>query len=460
MKRSDVLFALPPGLVDRRNGRTLLVWGELGRWLVVDDELHALLGLCNGRRPLKQVLRQHARLTKRPESVVVQEAMPVLETLAGQGILRTDDRPVRLALEPVKIANLTLNITNRCNLRCHFCYNDGRRTEDAPVDALMAASGADPDLFGAGASFILLGGEPLLDLPRTLAALDHAAGLFRARALLSTNGTLLTPAMAGELARRNVEVQVSLDAPQGPRHDAGRGAGSFARAVAGVQMLVAAGVPTILSMVYTARNLDDFEPYLAMAAGLGVQEARFIPLRQIGGGLACQEAAPDQVAAFQHLLDVLARRPEFRPLLGRDYFSIIMAMCRMTLPRSGCGIGRQVILVDADGTVYPCPNHVGPDLAAGNVLTESLAAIVHDSPVMKAMRSRYRVDRYRECRECPFRSWCAGDCRGETLSVTGDPQAPSPHCPELKRVFLDALWLLADGDPRFGQQNMAATRSC
>jgi radical SAM protein with 4Fe4S-binding SPASM domain len=455
VKRSDVLRFHPPGLMDQRGERHLLVWGDLARWLVVDAELLSMLQRFNGKRAVKAVLRKHASKWSRPEGDVESEAFPVLAQMARKGILRRDSRPVKLTLEPISIANLTLNITNRCNLNCPFCYNDSRRSEDADVAALMAAVTAAPELFSPEATFILLGGEPFLTPDRTFHAIEATNTQFKAPALVSTNGTLINDDVVAHLAKLNVEVQVSLDAPDQRTHDAGRGRGIYDRALAGIGKLVEAGVPVILSMVYNARNLDDFEPYLDLAQKLGAREARFIPLRQIGGGLSMRNDAPNQRRAFDQLLDVLERRPELSHLLGRDYFSIAMAMCRFTLPRSGCGIGRQVLFIDADGTVYPCPNHVHPELATGNVLEQSLAHIMHQSHVMNAMRKQYRIDRYHECRDCPFRGWCAGDCRGEALAVTGDPLAPSPHCAELKKLFLEVLWLLAANDQRLGANQVS-----
>jgi radical SAM protein with 4Fe4S-binding SPASM domain len=111
-----------------------------------------------------------------------------------------------------------------------------------------------------------------------------------------------------------------------------------------------------------------------------------------------------------------------------------------------------VIFIDADGTVYPCPNHTSPEHACGSMREAGLAEIIERSPVMIAARERYQVTRYTRCRGCPFRYWCAGDCRGEALSVEGDPLAPSPHCDELRRTYTRMLWLIADGATSLGSE--------
>jgi radical SAM protein with 4Fe4S-binding SPASM domain len=267
---------------------------------------------------------------------------------------------------------------------------------------------------------------------------------------------LLTEKAIAELAQHRLDVQVSLDSHLAQKHDAIRGTGVFAKTIKGVTGLVNAGIHTTLSMVYSASNIEDFEPYLNLAKSLGVHEVRFIPLRLIGRGRGCQKISPNQAQAFRHLMEILQRRSDLRPLLVRDYFSIIMTICRFSTPRSGCGIGRKVIFIDADGQVYPCPNHVSRTHACGNVAEKSLTDIVMNSGVMRKMREQYQVANYSSCHDCPFGYWCAGDCRGEVLSITGDPLAPSPHCEELKQVMKDMLWLIAEGNTHLGTTSQLA----
>jgi radical SAM protein with 4Fe4S-binding SPASM domain len=422
--------------------------------MVIDEELRAFLELFDGKRPLRQVIKQHARRSGRPVREVEQEAGPVIKDLVDRRVLAAAGEGAAIAArpEPVSIANVTINLTNRCNLRCTWCYNADRASEEMPVSELMDALEAAGSILDPGASFIILGGEPTLEMERLLEAVDRAAALFKPAPLVSTNGTLLTEATVQQLATRRVDMQVSLDSPSAERHDALRGKGVFDKAIAGVRRLVEAGLPTTLSMVYTRQSVEELEPYLDLARELGVNEARFIPMRLIGRGGEHKEICPDQAAAFDHLVEILDRRAELRPLLLRDYFSILLTVCRFSSPRTGCGIGRKVIFVDADGTVYPCPNHTRPGDACGNLRDSQtgLAQIIERSPVMRAMRERYQVTRYTRCKGCPFRYWCAGDCRGEVVAVEGDPHAPSPHCDELRQTYKRMLWMIADGATSLG----------
>ncbi len=450
--RRTVLNAAAPDLRQRRGDAWLLVWGELAQWLAVDDDLLAFLERFDGRSDVRRVLRRHAKAQRRSLAEVEAEAQPVIRDLMERGILRRDTTPAGTNAEHLSIANLTLNLTNRCNLRCAHCYNRDHHSEDAPIEAIVAGIQASKRVLDPDASLVVLGGEPTLQPERLLALLDGCAGLFGQRPVLSTNGTLITPELAGELAERGVEVQVSLDHHQPAAHDRVRGAGSYPAALEGLRALREVGAYTILCRVYARGDESQLEPYLDLAASLGVDEVRFIPLRGVGMGALDPGRLPDQLAAMRALVALLRRRPELAGLLARDWFSIAATLLGRGRGRTSCGIGRRVVLVDADGRVYPCPNHTDPEHAAGSLLEQDLSRILVGSPVFQRLRQRYHSARYTRCRSCPFRGWCAGDCRGEVLALTGDPTAPSPHCTQLRAVYTELLWLTATGRLPFGER--------
>jgi len=451
----DHLEARKASLHEERDDRHLFVWGDLGQWLVVDAEAAILLECFAESRSVDEALTEYSRTIKKGLDAVVEDALPVVDALVERGILGSPPPSPSPLEERLRVSNLTFNITNRCNLRCPWCYNPRSEDSEIPIVDLMNWLDDGAEALDRDAAFIILGGEPFLDETRLLATVRGVRERLTGEILVSTNGTLLGDQTPEKLAAADATVQISLDSPFQERHDAIRGNRVFERAVSTAKRLLDTGVHTVLSMVLTQSSEEELETYFDLAIEIGAHEVRFIPLRRIGCGVDYSDMAPDLYECFQRLVGILRRRPELSQLLHRDFFSILMTVCRFSRLRSNCGIARRCLFVDASGDIFPCPNHRNIEDSCGNVRTASLARLLQDSTVLHAFRTRYHFDNMPACARCAFRYWCAGDCRAEALTVSGESSAPSPYCDAIKLVMKEMFWLLADGWQGLGTQEQA-----
>jgi uncharacterized protein len=147
---------------------------------------------------------------------------------------------------------IQLEITARCNLRCGYCiYNPqfkekrNHGTDDMSRDiAFLAIDYLEShSRYKDEVAVTFYGGEPLLQFPLIQASVDYAHGKMPKKHVhfaLTTNATLITPEMAGYLARKEFGVHVSLDGPEDV-HDAyrkdARGNGSFEKTISGLKHL-------------------------------------------------------------------------------------------------------------------------------------------------------------------------------------------------------------------------------
>jgi hypothetical protein len=103
--------------------------------------------------------------------------------------------------------------------------------------------------------FYLTGGEPFLHPDIEVIVEDTLAV---APVTVLTNGTLFTErrvrwlAALTRSARHSLELRVSLDATQEAAHDAFRGAGAWARTIAGLRALEAEGLAPIVTLTRSA----------------------------------------------------------------------------------------------------------------------------------------------------------------------------------------------------------------
>jgi sulfatase maturation enzyme AslB (radical SAM superfamily) len=179
-----------------------------------------------------------------------------------------------------------------CNLTCTHCFvssSPSNRSfemmERAQVERLLEESAR----FGVR-EFYFTGGEPFAH-PEMVEILESA--LHHGPTTVLTNGTLFRPDRVERLARASssshysLEIRVSIDGFTAADHDALRGAGSFERAMAGLDLLVAHGFLPIVTATRTwplDRDDEVFQGFEAMlkARGYARPRIKLIPALRIG----------------------------------------------------------------------------------------------------------------------------------------------------------------------------------
>jgi len=433
-----------PDLVEERDGLILLVWGDLPYWSVVDQEFYNLLRELDGRW-LEQVLNEHPAWREQRREIEMQLAVLRKAGVFGLPEQKTPAPP----LYGTKIENIALNLTRRCNLRCRFCYNLPYLTKDSSEEVSVEEVGGFlrtlKPFLAKHPTFTVLGGEPLLEAEKLLAVCEMAIRQ-GCTALVSTNGTQVTDDFARRAAKLGLQVQVSLDGHTAKLNDAVRGKGSFDRTVAGIRRLIEHNVYTIISQVCHRGNLPHLGAYYRFGRSLGVNEVRFIPLKCLGGATAGEFTPVPLDELLNHAFSLFKAHPEFLPLVGRDAFSILASTCRFSSRRPSCGTGLQTVLLDADGTLYPCLNTNHPAFRIANIREPGfdIKRVWLDSPVLNDLRRRTVLFHPGEHAGCPVRYWCLGGCRGENYAVTGDAGKRSPDCASLRHGIIAMFWMLAE----------------
>jgi cyclic pyranopterin phosphate synthase len=205
------------------------------------------------------------------------------------------------------LRSLRVSVTDRCNLRCHYCMPEDEYVWLPREDVLTFEEIARlVDLFGhAGVDRVrLTGGEPLLrrDLPDLVEMLAQRAWL---RDLaLTTNGLMLADA-AAELKRAGLRrVTVSLDTLDPARFERLTRVDGLPRALAGIEAARRAGLgPLKLDTVVTrGDNDDELVPLVEFARTIDA-EVRFIEYMDVGGATAWR---PDAVVTRREMLARLA----------------------------------------------------------------------------------------------------------------------------------------------------------
>jgi len=162
-----------------------------------------------------------------------------------------------------------LYITNRCNLRCKYCFvNVDKRFNDPKRWGFSGQEVRDivDELYTMGTRWIfMLGGEPLMH--------DEVGPIVRH---IVNKGILLHVLTNGTLIESKIDeieaadgVCVSVDGLEAAT-DAMRGKGTFRKALRGIEVALSRGMTARIHAVLTKPSLGDMEALAAIAKDMGV----------------------------------------------------------------------------------------------------------------------------------------------------------------------------------------------
>ena len=257
-----------------------------------------------------------------------------------------------------------LYITNRCNLRCKYCFvNIDERFNDP---ARWGFSGDDvirivDELYEMGTRWIfLLGGEPLMhkDIGRIVRHITDKGILLH----ILSNGVLVEEKIKDIEAADGV--CVSVDGGEDAT-DKMRGAGTFRRALKGVEVAMSRGMRVRVHAVLNKHSLGDMEALAAMARDMGVT-ITISPPNYLGS--SDDPALKLSAAEYKDFYRRYRRLKEQGFPIGNSYFSIDNALNWPTdyhrfIARGEeypgytpleCVIGDLHGCIDAEGTVFNC----------------------------------------------------------------------------------------------------------
>lgn len=335
--------------------------------------------------------------------------------------------------------SMDLSITGRCNLTCRYCFYADEMTsrDDLSTDEWKLAF---EKLGEARVMRVVLTGGEVFTRPDLFQLIDTLIAN-RMRYSILTNGTLIDEDtadsfMKGKRVLRLDSVQVSVDGSTAEVHDRSR-PGSFHGAVRGLELLKDRGLPVTARVTVSKHNMDDLEGIARLLLDrLGLPAFSICDASPIGTGCTFERELAldhrDTLKAGLKMEELLERYPgritaSAGPLARlRAYRTLETARSTGKMAGgfrmgcfSACGGVFEKAAVLHDGTVVPCS--ILHDLRLGNILTDDLLDLWRNSPVMNALRRRYRLplSTVPECSDCPWVEYCNGGCPGIVQQMQG-----------------------------------------
>ena len=429
---------------------------------------------------------------------ITSSTLDEIQTLRAQGYLKTES-VVQDIFHPYtpylgdflnrKITQITLQLTQGCNLRCKYCVyseeaNTHQRSHSAKhMDWDMAKKAIDflydHSIDSQDVAIGFYGGEPLLEFSLIKHCVEYAKQLFDGKKLLftiTTNGTLLTDEIIKFLDQENIQVMVSLDGPK-EIHDknrvfAGSSEGSFDTIVKNLER-VKGFAPKLydelqFSMVMDPSNdfdcineitisTKDFNQHNLNAA---VVETDYDDNNEVV--FSEEYTWKSSYQEFLALLSIFRRFPKEKVsaisrnaaavlLSSSKYMDVFGPLRQVDVPSGPCIPGQMRLFVNADGMLFPCErvSEKSKAMCIGTLGTgidiEKAAKFLNVGAITKEA-----------CRNC----WCIRHCsicakKADDGTEELSPKVKILHCENVRASAyekLRQLILLNELDLYYGEQ--------
>lgn len=340
------------------------------------------------------------------------------------------------------------NVTQRCNLRCVHCYAHAKNQHFDNELSTEEGRLLIDDLAAFGVPVLLFsGGEPLIrpDLPELAAyAVEHGM-----RAVISTNGTLIDPAMARNLKQIGLSyVGISVDGTEAI-NDRFRGvAGAYRKAIEGIRNCREAGIKVGLRFTINRFNAGEIPAIFELLEAEQVPRVCFYHLVYAGRGsnLVKDDLSHEETrAAVDLILDRTAdlhQRGLDKEVLTVDNHAdgpyLYLRLLRENPERAaqvlellrmneGNNSGRGIGCVSWDGEVYA--DQFWRHHSFGNVRRTPFSRIwtQPEDPLLAQLKEKKKWVTGR-CATCRWLDVCGGNFRVRAEALTGDVWAPDPAC--------------------------------
>ena len=350
--------------------------------------------------------------------------------------------PHAAAAGPGLKANLRLvawELTRSCNLACVHCR---AAALDRPYEGELTAAECmrvmDEIAEVSKPIIIMTGGEPLLRLDVfDLARYGNEKGF---RMTMATNGTLLTPEIAGKMIESGIQrISISIDGATAESHDAFRRMpGAFEGALRGIAAAKSANLDFQVNTTVTHANIDEFPAVHELVVSLGAVAHHIFMLVPMGRGKDLQEEGIG-AEAYEKTLHWFYEQKDKAPLqlkatCAPHYYRILRQRARS----EGKEISFQTFGLDAvtrgclGGTGFAFISHLGQvqpcgylELDCGNVRDKSFKEIWENSTIFQDLRDLKKYEG--KCGKCEYIRFCGG-CRARAYEATGNYLAEEPLC--------------------------------
>ena len=405
----------------------------------------------------------------------IAHALTELHDIRAIGDVRMPpERPLPvLPPEDFPLTTMVLNVTNKCNLACTYCYEYGEdkiidtengkqpkfmsdQTAEESIEFLLAESRGQEV-----AHVTFFGGETLLNFP----VLQKTVAYARRRAAeegkriefsLTTNATLLRPEIIEWLADNQIGVTISIDGPKEVQDGLRvfhNGKGSYDVVQPKIKELLKRHRtrPIGARVTLTQKNMDVLKIFKHLTEEMGFWEVGLAPVttQDHRDYAITAEGKDDMLRQFEVLAEEWLEAALKDEHHGFSNVKDTLEEIHKGVSKAyGCGAGLGLMGVATDGDVSLCHRFAGsPEHTIGSV-TEGV-----DREKQGKFLTDHHIATKTDCHTCWARPICSGGCYHEAHVNYGDSSLANLHyCTWVRswtHTCLEIYGALAEKNPKF-----------
>jgi uncharacterized protein len=457
---------------DAAGGRFLYLVPSAGVFRLDDATAAVIDALRDGPHTVPALVE---RLADRFPADRVIESTEELTQVRAVGPEGAPADPVLDLLPPAgfPLTTMVLNVTNKCNLACTYCYEYGEdkivdtkygkqpkfmadETARESVEFLLRESGINKV-----AHLTFFGGETLLNF----AVLQNTVDYARRRAeeegkkiefSLTTNATLLRPDVIGWLVDNDIGVTVSIDGPKEVQNGMRvfhNGKGTYDVVLPKIKELLQRHRtrPIGARVTLTRQQLDVRSIFRHLTEEIGFREVGFAPVTTAPGRdyAIVDDGYSRMLAEFEALADeFLECAAENRHHGFSNVKDTLEEIHKGVSKAYPCGAGLGLMGVATDGDVALCHRFAGSDEHRIGSVRDGV-----DRTRQNTFLEKHHIAAKPDCHTCWARPLCAGGCYHEAHVRYGETGAPNLHYCTWVRSWTDTCLrvygALAERNPGF-----------
>ena len=284
-----------------------------------------------------------------------------------------------------KLMRVYLHVTQKCNLKCYYCYNKRNLNSDRRELSADEWKKVIFDLYSGGVrEFVITGGEPTIrnDLEEILSSIPNDCNVS-----VLTNGTLLKGSKL-KILQYASEVIVSLDSLEKKNNDSNRKNSSNYNVISNIENISDNQKKKIVvRSVITKNNVKD------------VVELRNYVKNKLNIKYITTGYLPNSKMEYD----------EFIPIKNEVNYNLKMNNL------ISCGACLAEIAVDCNGDIYPCQSMVKPEFCLGNILEKNWRNKIKEKK--EKIFPNANINEIEKCKECVYKYFCGNGCKAITYNI-------------------------------------------